>query len=81
MVKRSTPAAQHRLLFVELLVAASFVFWAAAPAAAGPHRARVSADLTDHLTAGSQNIDVIVHGDKAEVDASPRGTTSRSSGT
>ena len=38
------------------------------PAAQG-HRARVSADLADHLTAGSQNIDVIVHGTPAEVNA------------
>ena len=27
------------------------------------HRARLSADLADHLAAGSQAIDVIVHGD------------------
>ena len=33
------------------------------------HRARLSADLADHLAAGSQAIDVIVHGDAAEVDA------------
>ena len=41
---------------------------AAAPAARA-HRARLSADLTDHLAAGSQTIRVIVHGDAAEVDA------------
>ena len=35
----------------------------AAPAAAQRHRARLSADLADHLAAGSQAIDVIVHGD------------------
>jgi len=33
------------------------------------HRARLSADLADHLAAGSQSIDVIVHGDRADVDA------------
>src|SRR3990172_7267648 len=33
------------------------------------HRARLSADLVDHLSAGSQTIDIIVHGDKATVDA------------
>ena len=33
------------------------------------HRARLSADLADHLAAGSQSIDVIVHGDQATVDA------------
>jgi serine protease AprX len=32
------------------------------------HRARVSADLADHLAAGSQSIDVIVHGDSATID-------------
>ena len=35
--------------------------------AAGP--ARLSADLADHLAAGSQAIDVIVHGDRATVNA------------
>src|SRR5215470_5530537 len=44
---------------------------AAAPAAA-QHRARLSADLADHLAAGSQTINVIVHGDKATVDTLAR---------
>src|SRR6185369_3496070 len=44
---------------------------AAAPAAA-QHRARLSADLADHLAAGSQAINVIVHGDKTTVDALAR---------
>jgi serine protease AprX len=39
----------------------------AAPAQAA-HRARVSADLEDHLAVGSQTIDVIVHGDRAEIE-------------
>src|SRR3954469_5042021 len=38
-------------------------------AAAGSHAARLSADLADHLAAGSQAIRVIVHGTRAEVDA------------
>ena len=38
------------------------------PAFAARH-ARLSADLEDHLTAGSQTIAVIVHGTRAEVDA------------
>ncbi len=46
----------------------SLVF-AASPAAAGAHSARLSADLADHLSAGSQTIRVIVHGARAEVDA------------
>jgi len=40
----------------------------AAPAGAA-HRARLSADLADHLVAGSPSIQVIVHGTKAEIDA------------
>src|SRR5439155_15377384 len=39
----------------------------AAPANA--HKARVSADLQDHLSAGSQAIRIIVHGTQSEVDA------------
>jgi serine protease AprX len=41
----------------------------AAPAGAAGHRARLSADLADHLAFGSASIDVIVHGTRAEVDA------------
>src|SRR3954468_1209756 len=41
-----------------------------APAVAeAAHSARLSADLTDHLSVGSQAIRVIVHGTRAEVDA------------
>jgi hypothetical protein len=53
-----------------LIVAASFGTPAPAQAA---HRARVSADLEDHLAVGSQTIDVIVHGDRAEVLNSTQG--------
>ena len=35
--------------------------------ASAAHQARLSADLADHLAAGSQAIDVIVHGDRATV--------------
>src|SRR6266851_10114407 len=42
---------------------------AAAAAPASAHKARVSADLEDHLSAGSQTIRVIVHGTRSEVDA------------
>jgi serine protease AprX len=42
---------------------------AAPAAAAGGHRARLSADLADHLNAGSQTIRVIVHGERSEMDA------------
>jgi subtilisin family serine protease len=54
-------------------VAAAFVCASLAlspsPAAAAAHNARLSADLSDHLSAGSQAIRVIVHGTRAEVDA------------
>jgi serine protease AprX len=52
-------------------VAAGFVALLVAPAVplGAAHRARLSADLADHLNAGSSSISVIVHGTKAEVDA------------
>jgi serine protease AprX len=50
------------------LAALAFLVLAAAPAAAG-HKARLSADLADHLRAGSPSIDVIVHGTRQEVEA------------
>ncbi|MGH2359694.1 MAG: S8 family peptidase [bacterium] len=44
----------------------------ATAAEAQGRRARLSADLADHLAAGSASIDVIVHGTRAEVDALAR---------
>jgi serine protease AprX len=44
------------------------VFVAVATPAWAEHRARLSEDLADHLTAGSQSIDIIVHGDEATVN-------------
>src|SRR5436190_19034444 len=38
----------------------------------GAHRARLSADLVDHLAHGSQNIDVIVHGTRAACETLAR---------
>jgi serine protease AprX len=61
-----------RLRSLASLTAAWFIglTLAAAPAAAaGGHRARVSADLADHLNVGSQAIRVIVHGERSEIDA------------
>ena len=52
-----------RISALALLVAVT-----AAPGYA-QHRARLSADLSDQLAFGSQSIDVIVHGDAAQVDA------------
>jgi subtilisin family serine protease len=49
-------------------VCASLAF-SPSPAAAAAHNARLSADLSDHLSAGSQAIRVIVHGTLADVDA------------
>src|SRR5262249_1162383 len=54
------------LLVCLCLLAAAATARAEAPAA---HKARLSADLADHLAAGSQAIRVIVHGTRAEVDA------------
>jgi len=53
---------------VATAIACALIVFAASPAAAA-HNARLSADLTDHLSAGSQAIRVIVHGTRAEVDA------------
>jgi serine protease AprX len=52
-----------------LSAAAVLLLLAAAVPAAAEHRARLSADLADSVSAGSQQIDVIVHGDRATVDA------------
>jgi serine protease AprX len=54
-------------VFVSAVAAATPA--AAAGAGSNGHKARVSADLADHLAAGSQSIRVIVHGTRAEVDA------------
>jgi serine protease AprX len=60
------PPSPARLVASALVLIASLV--PATPALAA-HRARLSADLADHMAAGSQVIYVIVHGDKAAVDA------------
>src|SRR5256885_1662897 len=52
-----------------LLVAACCWLSAVAPVLGASHKARLSADLQDHINAGSQTIDVIIHGTKDEVDA------------
>ena len=57
-----------RTVIRRIVVSAAIVLLTALPAAA-QHRARLSADLADSLPAGSPSIDVIVHGDKASVDA------------
>jgi len=54
---------------VRQTIAAALVVAATAAPAYAQHRARLSADLADHLAFGSQSIDVIVHGDSAQVDA------------
>jgi serine protease AprX len=66
MSKQLTLSQRRRSMAV--LALAACVSLVAAPAAA-QHRARLSADLADHLAAGSQTINVIVHGDQATVDA------------
>src|SRR5262245_58935932 len=59
----------HDRRFAGLVAVGAWLF--AAPAFA-QHHARLSADLADHLDAGSQNINVIVHGDAASVAALAR---------
>ena len=49
-----------------------FLLAASVQPALAQRRARLSEDLADHLAAGSQTIDVIVHGDAAEVTALAR---------
>ena len=63
MVQHGVPRVSRTACAAALLLALT-----AAPGFA-EHRARLSADLADHLAAGSQSIDVIVHGDQATVDA------------
>ena len=60
----TTPTGSHRTALVVLVLS----ILAVAPAAAA-HKARLSADLADHLRAGSPTIDVIVHGTRQEVEA------------
>src|SRR5262245_20409138 len=59
--------ASRRGLTAAVLTVAAMAL--AAPAGAAGHRARLSADLADHLAFGSPAIDVIVHGTRDEVDA------------
>ena len=61
----------RRPYLFEIVVAAFFCVAAATPVFA-QHRARLSADLADHMAVGSQAIDVIVHGDQPTVDALAR---------
>src|SRR5215510_5659876 len=61
-------SSRHGQLGAGLVVAATLM---ATPALA-QHHARLSEDLADHLNAGSQSIDVIVHGDGAAVAALAR---------
>jgi serine protease AprX len=68
---RSTKlSATHRSLLVGLALVFSLL-GAAAPATA-EHKARLSADLADHLRAGSPSIDVIVHGTRDEAETLAR---------
>src|ERR1700732_1219606 len=54
--------------FTAALMCACFLA-SAVPAFAAGHKARLSADLAGHLSAGSPALRVIVHGTRAEVDA------------
>jgi serine protease AprX len=61
-----TTVARARLALAAL--AGICCFAAASTPAIAQHRARLSSDLADHLAAGSQSIDVIVHGDAASIN-------------
>ena len=56
-------------LSAALFVGTVFAARPAAAAGGGSHRARLSADLADHLNVGSQAIRVIVHGERSEIEA------------
>jgi serine protease AprX len=62
----SLAAATAAVIVASALGAASPV---SAQSVRGNHRARVSDDLSDHLSAGSQAIRVIAHGERSEMDA------------
>src|SRR5689334_6065381 len=64
-----SPSRKAHLLIASALIAVAI---GASPATAAGHRARLSADLASQLSAGTQAIDVIVHGDQAAVDALAR---------
>jgi serine protease AprX len=66
-IPRHTP---RSAVTAAVLLIASLTF--EAPANAQGRRARLSADLAQHLAAGSSSIDVIVHGTRAEVEALAR---------
>src|SRR5687768_17414105 len=67
-MRSTSPSGAHRGFPVTFLVALAISILAAAPAAAA-HKARLSADLADHIRVGSPAIDVIVHGTRQEVEA------------
>ena len=61
----------HRSFPVWMAFLACFALGTAVPAAAA-HKARLSADLADHVRAGSPAIDVILHGTPQEMEALAR---------
>ena len=65
---RSRPQHHRTNAFRGVAFAIVFVF-AAVPVWAQRHHSRLSADLADQLRAQSPQIDVIVHGDRSQVDA------------
>src|SRR5262245_22396440 len=59
------PRTPH-LLSAPATAVAALILLAAVPASAA-HRARLSADLADHLVVGSQTVDGIIHGTQEEI--------------
>jgi serine protease AprX len=68
-MRSANTSTAHRSLLVGPLVV--LLVGVAAPATA-QHKARLSADLTDHVRVGSPTIDVIVHGTREETEALAR---------
>jgi serine protease AprX len=67
LASRALPNRRRHPLSIFFLTLA-LLFGAAGPGFA-EHRARLSADLADHLSVGSQSIDVIVHGQRVQIDS------------
>src|SRR5439155_24253103 len=67
-----TPVAPRAAYAFAVTLALALVVGVAPPASGQHRRARLSADLAHAIVTGSRAIDVIVHGDRATVDAAAR---------
>jgi serine protease AprX len=69
MAQTPSGSPHARTIAIRGLAFAIAIVFAAVPVWAQRHHSRLSADLVDHLRAQSAQIDVIVHGDQATVEA------------